>query len=63
MKSKTIFASKTFWLNLIGIASLAVPGLPVNPEVVGYVMAGLNVAMRVITSGPVHVLKDAATEP
>lgn len=62
MNSKSIFTSKTFWLNLIGIASLALPGLPIPPETLGYLLAGLNVAMRMITTGPVHVLKDAATE-
>ena len=60
---KHIFASKTFWLNVIGMASLAIPQAAVNPTTLGYVLAGLNIATRVITKGPVYVLNDAATEP
>jgi len=63
MKSKNIFLSKTFWINAVGVASLLVPGLPINAETLGLVLAGLNVANRLLTNGPVHVLKDAASEP
>ena len=63
MKSKSLFFSKTFWLNLLGIGALVVPGLPVDPAMLGLILAGLNVATRVITKGPVHVLQDAAKEP
>ena len=63
MKSKSLFASKTFWLNLIGIAALIVPGLNIPPETLVYVLSGLNVANRVLTEGPVHVLQDAAQKP
>ena len=63
MKSKSLFASKTFYLNLIGIGALVVPGLQINPVTIGYILAGLNIANRLLTEGPVHVLKDAATKP
>ena len=61
MRSKHLFASKTFWLNVIGIASLALPGMPLSSVTIGYILAGLNVATRLITKGPVHVLTDAAS--
>ena len=63
MKSKNLFVSKTFWLNVIGIGLMVVPGVPLDPQVAGYVLGGLNIAMRLITQGPAHVVKDAATEP
>lgn len=63
MKSKSLFASKTFWLNALGIAAMVVPGLPLGSETLGLILAALNVANRVITTGPVHVLKDAGSEP
>lgn len=63
MKSKSIFVSKAFWLNVLGVGALVIPGLPIDPATLGLILAGLNVATRAITKGPVHVLKDAATEP
>lgn len=61
--SKNLFTSKTFWLNAIGIGSLVIPGLGLNPVTIGYVLAGLNIANRLLTEGPAHVIKDAATAP
>lgn len=63
MKSKSLFASKTFYLNLFGIGALLVPGLQINPVTIGYVMAGLNIANRLLTEGPAHVISDASTKP
>lgn len=60
--SKSLFKSKTFWLNVLGVAAFAAPQAIVNPVTLGYVLAGLNVAVRVLTTGPVHVLEDAAEE-
>lgn len=60
MKSKSIFKSKTFWLNALGIAAMVVPGAPIDPHTLGYVMAGLNIGNRLLTEGPTHVLQDAA---
>lgn len=53
---KSIFKSKSFWLNVVGVATLAVPGLQVNPLTIGYIMAGLNIANRFLTKGPVSLL-------
>lgn len=63
MKSKSLFASKTFYLNLLGIGALLVPGLQINPVTIGYIMAGLNIANRLLTEGPAHVIQDASTKP
>jgi hypothetical protein len=61
--SKSIFKSKAFWLNVLGVGQLVIAPLPIDPQTAGLVLAGLNVAVRAITKGPVHVLTDAATEP
>ena len=60
MTSKSIFVSKTFWLNAIGIGVMVVPGLQINPVTLGYILAGLNIANRLLTEGPAHVIQDAA---
>ena len=60
MRTKSLFVSKTFWLNVIGIAAMVLPGVPIPPATLGYILAGLNIANRVLTTGPVHVLDDAA---
>ena len=54
--SKSIFASKTFWLNVLGVAATFVPGLPIAPATIGYIVAGLNVANRLLTDGPAHLV-------
>lgn len=60
MNSKSLFTTKTFWLNAIGIGLMVVPGLHINPVTLGYIMAGLNIANRLLTEGPAHVVQDAA---
>lgn len=62
-QSKNLFKSKTFWLNILSMGAMVVPGLPIPPETLVWVAGGLNIANRLLTQGPVHVLKDAATEP
>lgn len=59
MKSKSLFVSKTFWLNLLGVGALLVPGLPLAPATLGIVLGALNVGNRLLTDGPVHVLEAA----
>jgi hypothetical protein len=56
MRSKSIFKSKTFYLNLVGLALAMVPSLPLDPETIGFVMGWLNIANRAFTDKPVHVL-------
>lgn len=61
--SKSIFKSKSFWLNILGAIATYGAFLPVDPQTATYILAGANVAVRVLTKGPVHVLTDAASEP
>lgn len=54
--SKPIWKTKTFWINVLGIAATFVPGLPIAPATLGYIMAGVNVANRLLTDSPAHVV-------
>jgi hypothetical protein len=56
MKSKSLFVSKSFWLNVLGVGASLLPNLPISHEALGYIMAGLNIVLRTITTGPVTVL-------
>lgn len=60
--SKSIFKSKTFWVNVLGLVASYGGVLPVTPEVAFYVLAGANIGLRVISKGVVHVINDAASE-
>ena len=55
-RTKSIFRSKTFWLNLVGAFTLLVPGLPIASATIGLIMTGLNIANRLLTDQPVHVV-------
>jgi hypothetical protein len=59
MEVKPIYLSKTFWLNVVLALSPLLPGAPefisAHPEVVAMVFAGLNVALRLISSGKVQL--------
>ena len=60
--SKSLFTSKSFWLNTL-TASVEVTGAlsgVIPPGALTLVLAGLNVAIRLVTKGPVHVLQAAA---
>lgn len=64
--SKSIFRSRTFWTAVVGAVldysgALVVVGVP--PGAISYVGWSAMIAMRVITKGAVHVVKDAASEP
>ena len=59
--SRSLFVSKTFWLNVL-TASVEVTGAlsgVIPPGALTLVLAGLNVAIRLVTKGPVHVLTQA----
>ncbi len=54
--SKSIFVSKTFWLNVLGTVTYVASGqmgfpIPHAPEI----MAVLNIVNRFLTSAPVHI--------
>lgn len=66
--AKSIFVSKTFWANIVGLAAVIIPmtgyGLPpeiATPEaqaqVVGFLMALANIVLRVFTTEPVKLSK------
>jgi hypothetical protein len=56
MPSKSFWKSKTFWLNILGMATTFAPGLPVDPATMVYVLGGLNLANRLLTESAVHLV-------
>ena len=59
--SRSLFVSKTFWLNVL-TASVEITGALsgiIPPGALTLVLAGLNVAIRIVTHGPVHILTRA----
>jgi|TARA_R110000824_G_scaffold215627_2_gene402181 hypothetical protein len=56
MSSKPIWKSRMFWLNILTPAADLVGILPLPPGTVTLVLGLINVALRAITSTPVHVL-------
>ena len=58
--SKSLFRSKTFWFNLLTAAGELAGLIPLPPGTAILVISGINIALRVITQGPVHVIEDAA---
>lgn len=62
MKSKSIFKSKTFWVNVLTLGVQAVDklaGTGLVPEPI--ILIGLPIAnciLRAITKGPVHVMEE-----
>lgn len=61
MISKSIFKSKTFWLNVVGILGLAEETFRGNEQVAKWIGFGLGVAniiLRYVSTEPVHI-----TEP
>lgn len=57
--AKSIFTSKTFWLNVIGLGLTISGYLP--PQYAVPVMAVLNIANRFLTTGPVSLMGDVKT--
>jgi len=59
MNTKSIFLSKTFWVQIVTVLSLAVPQvrewLDANPEQFVAVFAALNVIVRFVTSGKINI--------
>ena len=60
--SKSLWKSKTFWFNLLSAASTLAGVIPLDPQTATLVIAGINVGLRLITTGPVTVLTDAAEQ-
>ena len=59
MKTKSIFQSKTFWVQIVALLSMAVPQvrawLEANPEQCVAVLAAVNVLLRFATSGKISL--------
>lgn len=54
--SKSLFASKTFWVNVLSAGLELSQVLPIPP---GYLLLAtnvINIALRVLTDQPVHVV-------
>ncbi len=63
MESKSLFASKTFWVNAVG--GLLIPiatanGINLGAEDIAVIFAAVNIILRFVTSMPVHLKKSAA---
>ena len=54
--SKGIWKSRMFWVNILTPAADLIGILPLPPGTVTLVLGIINVALRAITSTPVHVL-------
>ena len=60
---KSLIASKTFWTNIVGLVALAAPVVfppaailaepVVQAQLVGAVLAGANIVLRVVTRSPI----------
>jgi FtsH-binding integral membrane protein len=63
VETKSLFASKTFWLNAVGLVVLVATALTNHPWVqsnpntayiVGAVLTVANIALRYVTSKPIE---------
>lgn len=54
--SKSLFTSKLFWFNVLSAGSSLLGVLPLPPEHVATAVAIINIALRYVTSTPVHVV-------
>ena len=55
---KSIFQSKTFWVNVLGAGAAVLNGplgADVPPEALAAIVAALNIAVRFVTSEPVSL--------
>jgi hypothetical protein len=60
MDAKSLFASKTFWLNIIGLAMTIGNILPQKWSVP--VLVAANIGNRLITDGPAYLLPPSDTK-
>jgi len=54
--SKSIFKSKTFWFNVLGIGVAVASGGIIPGNVATPVIAVGNVVLRLVTKEPVHII-------
>lgn len=52
---KSIFKSKTFWINVLGVGATIIGVIPVGiPTII--TGGAINIVLRVLTTGPVAIL-------
>ena len=55
MKPKSIWKSKTFWMQVLSIAASVSGVIPLPPETTAIVVGLINIALRAVTKDPVHM--------
>lgn len=55
MTPKSLFASKTFWFQILSAAAAVSGVLPLAPATMAVVTAVVNVGLRIVTDTPVTV--------
>jgi hypothetical protein len=54
--SKSLFASKTLWINVLMVANQLVGAVPIPPEYAAVLIALVNLGLRLVTTQPVHLV-------
>lgn len=54
--SKSLFASKLFWFNVLSASAAVLGVIPLPPEYVAVGTGVINIALRFVTKQPVHVV-------
>lgn len=65
MKVKSLFKSKTFWVNaltVVGSIASGGCGVTLDPKLALPALAIVNIGLRTITNGPVSVLNEEVAE-
>jgi lipid-A-disaccharide synthase-like uncharacterized protein len=55
MKPKSLFSSRTFYMQLLSICAAITGVIPLAPETTAIVVGLINIALRVVTKDPVRV--------
>ena len=55
MKPKSIWKSKTFWMQVLSIAASVSGVIPLAPETTAIVVGLINIALRAATTDPVYL--------
>lgn len=54
VKKKPWWKSKTVWVNVLGGVTMFAGAPFINPVTAGYILAGANLALRIITKQPIE---------
>ena len=55
MKPKSLFRSRTFWMQALTICAAITGVIPLAPETTAIVVGLINIALRAVTKDPVRV--------